>query len=293
MKAYQGIPQQPDKQGKVRDLFNVGESLIIVATDRISAFDGVLKSLIPGKGRILTQISNFFFDLTKEQAKNHLVETDHRNFPAPFNGYDDLEGRAVQVKKGVIQPFECVVRGYLLGSAYKSYVKDGTVCGIQLPAGLKENDRLPEPIFTPTTKAEEGHDMPVTFEEMANDLGSERAALLRDMTLELYHYVGEYALSRGVVLADTKLEFAEVDGEVIVADEIFTPDSSRYFDAEEMESAVKTGAKPKSLDKQFVRDYLAQHGSDESPEDVVLPDDVIERTVERYNEVFQRLTGAH
>jgi len=290
VQAYQGIPARPDKQGKVRDIFDLGDTLIIVATDRISAFDGVLKSLIPGKGRILNQISNFFFAKTESVISNHLIETDYTRFPEPYRNFAELEGRAVGVKKGVIQPFECVVRGYLLGSAYKSYLKDQTICGIKLPGGLQENDRLPEPIFTPTTKADEGHDMPVTFEEMADVLGKERAVALKEKSIQLYRFAGEYCLSRGVVLADTKLEFAEIGGELILVDEIFTPDSSRYFDAEEMQHAVATGAKPKSLDKQFVRDYLAAHGADTHPEDVTLPDDVIRRTVERYEEVLGRLT---
>ena len=289
--AYEGIPVTPDKQGKVRDIFDLKDKLIIVATDRISAYDGVLKSLIPGKGKILNRISNFFFDKTRHLIDNHLIETDYRRFPAPFNSFEALDGRAVLVRKGEILPFECVVRGYLLGSAYKSYVKDRTVCGIELPPGLKENDRLPEPIFTPTTKAAEGHDMPVTFEEMARAIGSERAEELKARTLELYSYAAGYALERGIVLADTKLEFALIGGKLVLADEVFTPDSSRYFDAEEMTAAVATGAKPKSLDKQFVRDYLAQVGAVDKPESVELPQDVIDKTVERYQEVLERLTG--
>lgn len=280
----------PDKKGKVRDLFDLGDTMVIVATDRISAYDGVLRSLIPGKGKILNTLSNFFFKKTAHLIKNHLIETAYEKFPEPFNQFGELEDRAVYVKKGEIQPFECVVRGYLLGSAYKSYLKDRTVCGIELPAGLKENDRLPEPIFTPTTKAEEGHDLPVTFAQMASAIGTERAQALRDRTLALYAFAAEYALERGIVLADTKLEFAEIDGELVLADEVFTPDSSRYFDAAELEAAVKTGSKPKSYDKQFVRDYLTAHGGADHPEDVELPEDVIARTVERYQDVLRRLT---
>lgn len=287
MEPYRGIPLRPDKQGKVRDLFDLGESLILVATDRISAFDGVLKTPIPGKGRILTQISNFFFEKTRHLIPNHLIETDYRRFPEPFCRYPDLEGRAVLVKKGKIIPFECIVRGYLLGSGLKSYQATGAISGVALPPGLKERDRLPEPIFTPTTKAEAGHDEPVTFEEVEAALGKRRAAELRERSIELYRFASKYCLERGIVLADTKLEFAEIDGELVLADELFTPDSSRYFDREELLRAPD----PKSFDKQYVRDYLISQGAEKRPEGAELPGEVVRRTVERYVEVGRRITG--
>lgn len=287
MKPYEGIPLRPDKQGKVRDLYDLGDSLILVATDRISAFDGVLKTRIPGKGRILTQISNFFFAKTAGIVPNHLIETDYRRFPEPFSRYPELEGRAVLVRKGRILPFECIVRGYLLGSGFKSYQATGKISGIALPPGLKERDRLPEPIFTPTTKAEAGHDQPVTFADVEATLGKKKAAELRERSLELYRFASEHCLARGIVLADTKLEFAEIDGELVLADELFTPDSSRYFDQQELLHSPE----PQSFDKQYVRDYLIRQGLDKRPEGAELPEDVVRRTVERYVEVGRRITG--
>lgn len=287
MKPYEGIPLRPDKQGKVRDLYDLGDRLLIVATDRISAFDGVLKTRIPGKGRILTQISNFFFAKTGAIIPNHLIETDYRRFPEPFCRFPELDGRAVLVRKGRILPFECIVRGYLLGSGFKSYQATGAISGIPLPPGLKERDRLPEPIFTPTTKAEAGHDQPVTYAEVEAALGKQKAAELRERSLELYRFAAAYCLERGIVMADTKLEFAEIDGELVLADEAFTPDSSRYFDRDELLCSPE----PKSLDKQYVRDYLIEHGMDKHPEGAELPGEVVRRTVERYIEVGRRITG--
>lgn len=287
MKPYEGIPVRPDKQGKVRDLYDLGDRLILVATDRISAFDGVLKTRIPGKGRILTQISNFFFEKSAGIVRNHLLETDYRRFPEPFCHFPELEGRAVLVRKGRILPFECIVRGYLLGSGYRSYQATGKVSGIPLPAGLKERDRLPEPIFTPTTKAQIGHDEPVTFADVEAALGKKRAAEVRERSLQLYRFASEYCLARGLVLADTKLEFAEIDGELVLADELFTPDSSRYFDQDELLHS----SGPQSFDKQYVRDYLVRRGLDARASGAELPPDVVQRTVERYVEVGRRITG--
>ncbi|MDX1358974.1 MAG: phosphoribosylaminoimidazolesuccinocarboxamide synthase, partial [Clostridia bacterium] len=216
---------KPFKTGKVRDMFDLGDKLLIVVTDRISAFDCVFPNLIPEKGKVLNSISAFWFDYTKNIVKNHMITTDVAEYPEPFNKYaNELQGRSMLVKKVNIIPAECIVRGYLEGSGLKDYKRTGSICGIKLPEGMKQADRLPEPVFTPSTKAEEGHDQNVTFEELCDEIGTELAEKLKDASLSLYKAVSDFALEKGLILADTKFEFGMLDGELIVADEMFTPD---------------------------------------------------------------------
>ena len=277
----------PARRGKVRDVYDLGDSLLIVSTDRVSAFDVVLSPGIPDKGKILNQLSNFWFR-TFSDVENHLIETDAGKFPAPLAPHrEDLEGRAVVVKKCAVVPFECVARGYLAGSGYKDYVRTGSVCGIRLPAGLREADRLPEPIFTPATKAETGHDENVSFEVLENALGRERAAALRDRTLSLYGRVRELCERKGILLADSKIEFGELDGRLVWIDEAFTPDSSRFWPAE----SYRPGSSPPSLDKQFIRDWLEATGWNKTPPAPRLPAEVVEGTRERYFSAFRKITG--
>jgi phosphoribosylaminoimidazole-succinocarboxamide synthase len=283
-----GLP--PPRRGKVRDVYDLGESLLIVATDRISAFDVVLSPGIPGKGAILTQLSTFWFRRFGRLVPNHLLETDARAFPpdvAAFAGL--LAGRSVLVKKCRVVPFECVARGYLAGSGWKDYRGTGAVCGVPLPPGLHEASRLPEPIFTPATKAESGHDENVSFATMAGAIGTDLAARLRDLTLAIYSEAAAYAASRGVIVADTKFEFGlDESGSVVWIDEALTPDSSRFWPA----SSWREGGAPPSFDKQFVRDWLETTGWDKAPPAPVLPPGVVAGTLARYVEAFRALTGA-
>ena len=281
---------KPFKEGKVREVYDTGENLVIVATDRISAFDHILKNEIPGKGTILTQMSAFWFTLTKDIVKDHMVSTDVNDMPEFFRT-DAFRGRSMLCKKLTMLPIECIVRGYITGSGWASYQKTGKVCGITLPEGLKESDKLPEPIYTPSTKAELGeHDENISFEQSIDVIekefpgkGREYAEKIRDCTIALYKKCAEYALSKGIIIADTKFEFGlDENGEVILADEMLTPDSSRFWPLEGYES----GKSQPSYDKQFVRDYLkANPDSDYS-----LPSGVIDKTVEKYREAFDKLT---
>jgi phosphoribosylaminoimidazole-succinocarboxamide synthase len=284
------IPGLPaPKRGKVRDVYDLGDRLLIVACDRISAYDHVLQPAIPGKGKVLNQLSNFWFERLAGRVPHHLLETDPANFGGDLAAHrDQLDGRAVLVKKAAVVPFECVARGYLAGSAFKEYREAGTACGIPLPAGLARASKLPQPIFTPATKAETGHDVNVTIDEMAAGVGRGLAERLRDLTLELYSAAAGYAAERGLLLADTKLEFGIVDGEPILIDEVFTPDSSRYWEA----TAWKPGEEPVSFDKQFVRNWLDGSGWDHESPPPLLPEDVVAGTRERYVEAFRRITGA-
>jgi phosphoribosylaminoimidazole-succinocarboxamide synthase len=276
------------RRGKVRELYDLGDTLLLVASDRISAFDCILSPGIPDKGKILTQLSNFWFRKFSD-VENHLVETEVERFPEALQADRSmLAGRSVIVKKAEVIPFECVARGYIAGSGWAEYRKTKRICGIRLPAGLVEADRLSEPIFTPATKSERGHDENVPFETMANRIGTEQAQRLRDLTLDLYGRASEHAASRGLLLADTKLEFGSIDGRLVWIDEAFTPDSSRYWDA----SAYKPGHSPHSLDKQFVRDWLDSTGWDRHPPAPRLPEGVIRTTREKYLEAFKTLTGA-
>jgi len=282
-----GLPTP--RRGKVRDVYELGNRVLLVATDRISAFDAVLSPGIPDKGKILTGLSNFWFRRFAGVVPNHLLETDAARFPEALARHRDLlSGRAVLARKCRVVPFECVARGYLAGSGWKDYRKTGAICGHRLPEGLLEADRLPEPIFTPATKAESGHDENVSFEAMAHGAGSALASRLRDLTLTLYREAAAYAEERGILLADTKFEFGlDEAGEVVWIDEALTPDSSRFWPKD----TWKPGGSPPSYDKQFVRDFLEKTGWNKTPPAPVLPPDVVAGTRARYIEAFEKLTG--
>jgi phosphoribosylaminoimidazole-succinocarboxamide synthase len=274
------------RRGKVRELYDLGDSLLLVASDRISAYDCVLSPGVPDKGKVLTQLSNFWFRKFSD-VENHLIETDVSKFPESLQAEAPLlEGRAVVVRKAEVIPFECVARGYLAGSGWAEYRKTGAVCGVRLPPGLVEADRLPEPIFTPATKSERGHDENIPYSRMADELGESEAASLRDTTLALYERARLFAESRGLLLADTKLEFGRLDGRLLWIDEAFTPDSSRYWDAR----AWTPGRTPVSFDKQFVRDWLDSTGWDHRPPAPRLPEGVVRTTREKYLEAYKSLT---
>ncbi len=275
-------------QGKVRDIYEADDHLLMVATDRISAFDVVLPTAIPDKGRVLTGLSLHWFDLTKDIVANHLLTADVDEFPEPFRGRrQELAGRAMLVKRAQMVPIECVARGYITGSGWKEYRRDGTVCGIELPEGLQESERLPEPIFTPSTKAVTGHDENISLDQAAEVVGRGLAERLKELTLELYSFAAAHALDRGIILADTKFEFGFADGELILCDEVLTPDSSRFWPADRYEA----GHGQPSFDKQYVRDWLDESGWDHEPPPPELPADVIEQTAARYREAYERITG--
>lgn len=277
--------------GKVRDLYDLDERhLLLVASDRVSTYDVVHPTPIPDKGRILTGLSRFWFDRLAEVVPNHLVSTDVADLPKAAQAYaDELRGRIMVCRKVEIIPFECVVRGYLAGSGWTQYERSGTVSGVELPAGLRVSDRLPAPIFTPTTKAELGdHDQPVGFDVLVTQLGSELAEQVRERSLALYEAGATHAASQGILLADTKFEFGLLDDELVLADELLTPDSSRYWPADRWQP----GSTPPSFDKQYVRDYASSTGWDRTPPAPALPDDIVAATRERYVEAYERLTGA-
>jgi phosphoribosylaminoimidazole-succinocarboxamide synthase len=275
-------------RGKVRDLYSLNGQLLFVATDRISAFDYVLATGIPEKGRVLTQLSLFWFDFLKDVVKNHLVTAKVDQYPAPLKKYaDDLRGRSMLVTKAQMIDIECVARGYLSGSGWKEYQQTGAVCGINLPAGLKESDKLPEPIFTPATKALSGHDENISIEEMAKRTGKELAEKLRDLTLKIYKTAADYAAGRGIIIADTKFEFGQTSQGLILADEVLTPDSSRFWPAEK----YQPGKAQESFDKQFVRDYLEAIKWNKQPPAPSLPEDVARKTSEKYIEAYRILAG--
>jgi phosphoribosylaminoimidazole-succinocarboxamide synthase len=276
------------RRGKVRDVYDLGERLLVVATDRISAFDVVLPTGIPQKGVVLTQLSLFWFQLLEGLTPNHVVTGDVAEYGPALQPYrDQLEGRSMLVVKTDPFPVECVVRGYITGSGWKDYQATGAVCGIELPRGLKESDRLDPPIFTPSTKAETGHDENISFERMAGIVGAARAAELRDLSLEIYRRARAHAEGRGVILADTKFEFGTRDGRVVWIDEALTPDSSRFWSRE----AYAPGRSQPSYDKQFVRDYLESIRWNKQPPAPSLPDDVVDRTRAKYLEAYERITG--
>ncbi|MGH7839717.1 MAG: phosphoribosylaminoimidazolesuccinocarboxamide synthase [Candidatus Binataceae bacterium] len=273
-------------RGKVRDIYDLGDRLLIVATDRLSAFDVILPTPIPDKGRVLTQLSLFWFDQLSGIVPHHVITA--TDFPGELAPYQDsLNGRAMIVRRTDPIPIECVARGYISGSGWKDYRATGKVCGIPLPAGLKESDRLPEPIFTPATKATSGHDENISFEEAAAQIGQPLAARLRDITLEVYRRASEYAAARGIIIADTKLEFGLAGNELIWIDEALTPDSSRFWPAD----SYQPGKTQPSFDKQFVRDYLERIGWSKQPPAPALPPDVVNGTRAKYREAYQRLTG--
>jgi phosphoribosylaminoimidazole-succinocarboxamide synthase len=286
MKEY-----KPVKEGKVREVYDDGDSIIMVATDRISAFDVILKNKVTDKGRVLTQMSRFWFDYTKDIIPNHMISCDVKDMPEFFQN-DEFAGRSMKVKKLDMLPIECIVRGYITGSGWESYQKNGTVCGIKLPSGLVESDKLPEPIYTPTTKADLGdHDEHITFEESVDIIeklhpgkGREYAEILRDDTIALYKKCADYALTKGIIIADTKFEFGlDENGNVVLGDEMLTPDSSRFWPAD----GYKPGQGQPSFDKQFVRDWLKANPDS----DYNLPQDVIDKTIDKYKEAYKLLTG--
>lgn len=276
-------------RGKVRDLFDVDGMLLFVATDRISAFDHVLATGIPDKGRVLTQLSLFWFGHLRDAVKNHLITADVAEYPEVLRPYNDiLRGRSMLVKKARMFPIECVARGYLSGSGWKEYRETGKVCGIKLPSGLVESDRLPEPIFTPATKIEDGgHDINISFDDATRAIGGEAAERLRDLTLDIYKKAASHAEACGLILADTKFEFGVVNEEIILADEVLTPDSSRYW----LASGYKPGGAQPSFDKQYVRDYLESIRWNKQAPAPGLPPEVVERTREKYLDAYRSITG--
>ena len=275
-------------RGKVRDIYAIDDKLLIVATDRISAFDYVLATGIPDKGRILTQLSVFWFEFLKDITPTHFLTADLSEYPAALRAFSDqLEGRSMLVRRCRMLEVECVVRGYLSGSGWKDYLATGAVCGVPLPAGLKESDKLPEPIFTPATKAQSGHDENISFEQAASMVGSEKAEKLRRLTLDIYKKAAAYAETRGIIIADTKFEFG-LDGDTLVlADEVLTPDSSRFWPRSE----YRPGGPQPSYDKQYVRDYLESIRWNKQPPAPALPPEVAARTSEKYREAYRALTG--
>ncbi len=276
------------KRGKVRDIYDLGESLLIVSTDRISAFDVVMDDPIPDKGKILNQMSLFWFDLLKDIIENHVITSDPEEYPDVCKKYKkELEGRSMLVKKAVPLKIECIVRGYLAGSGWKEYKEKGSICGIKLPSGLKQAERLPEPIFTPSTKAEKGHDENITFDEAKKIVGDKIAEEIREISIEIYKRGSRFAEERGIIIADTKFEFGLCDGKLILIDEVLTPDSSRFWPKEE----YTPGRPQKSFDKQFLRDYLESIGWSKEPPPPKLPLEIIEKTRKRYLEAFRRITG--
>jgi phosphoribosylaminoimidazole-succinocarboxamide synthase len=274
-------------RGKVRDVYAAGEDLLLVATDRISAFDVVLPTPVPDKGRVLTGLSLFWFDRTADLVGNHLLTAELARFPEPFATDPSLAGRAMLVRRAEVIPIECVARGYLSGSGWKQYRDDRSVCGVPLPPGLVESERLPEPIFTPTTKAAEGHDLPLTPAAAADLVGMGLAERLKELTLTIYERAAAIASERGIILADTKFEFGFAGGELILIDEVCTPDSSRLWPADRYEPG---GPQP-SFDKQYVRDWLDVSGWDHEPPAPELPAEVVAQTADRYREAYERLTG--
>ena len=283
-----GIDIKPDAQGKVRDIYDLGDKLLMVATDRISAFDYILEDEIPHKGAVLTQISLFWLEQLKDVIGNHLISADVADLPEQFKPYADyLRGRFMLVKKAEMFPVECIVRGYLAGSGLKEYQKQGTVCGIQLPEGLVNSSKLPEPIFTPSTKAEIGdHDENISFERCAEILGEDAATQLRDLAIKVYSVARDHAAENGIIIADTKFEFGVIDGQIILADEVLTPDSSRFWPGD----AYEPGRDQASFDQQYVRDWLNANW-DRQGNPPHLPQEVIERTSQKYIAAYEKISG--
>ncbi len=275
-------------KGKVRNVYDLGDKLLIVVTDRISAFDVVFPNLIPNKGKVLNSISEFWFGFTADIIGSHLITTDVSEYPDGLSKFkEELQGRSMLVHKVEMAPAECIVRGYLEGSGLKEYNATGSICGIKLPSGLRQGDKLPEPIFTPSSKASEGHDINVTFDELADTIGLELAQQLRDKSIALYKAAARHAESKGIILADTKFEFGMLNGKLVLADEAFTPDSSRFWDMD----GYEPGRPQKSFDKQFLRDYLESIEWNKQPPAPVLPEDVISKTEAKYIEAYERITG--
>jgi len=282
------LPGLPVRRGKVRDIYDLGDRLLIVATDRISAYDVVMPTPIPDKGRVLTGLSAWWFDFLSDLTAHHLITTDVAEMPAEVQAHaDTLAGRTMLCRKAEVFPVECVVRGYLAGSGWREYRDRGTVCGVALPPGLRQSDALPEPIFTPATKAESGHDENISFERVVEMVGKEAAEALRDRSLALYRRAAEYARGRGIIIADTKFEWGRVGDEIVLVDEVLTPDSSRFWPADEYEP----GRDQTSFDKQFVRNYLDTLDWDKTPPGPELPDEIVAKTRAKYIEAYERLTG--
>ncbi|MCP3963822.1 MAG: phosphoribosylaminoimidazolesuccinocarboxamide synthase [bacterium] len=278
----------PPKRGKVRDIYDLGDTLLIVACDRISAYDHVLRPGIPGKGKILNQLTNFWFEELADLVPNHLLATEPADFPAVLAPHaDTLSGRSVLVRKAEVVPFECVARGYLAGSGFREYTSSGEVCGIALPPGLERASRLDESIFTPATKAETGHDENIDYGTLVAGVGEELAERLRDLTLEIYRRGVEHAARGELILADTKFEFGHLGDQLVLIDEVLTPDSSRYWES----SAWQPGVEPQSFDKQYVRNWLDDAGWNHEVTPPVLPDEVVDGVLERYVEAFRRISG--
>jgi len=281
------LPFNQFKKGKVRDIYEVDDKLLLIVTDRISAFDWVLPEAIPNKGSCLTQISAFWFDYFKDIIPNHMISADVTEFPSELQKYtDELYGRSMLVKKAEVLPIECIVRGYISGSAWRSYKKDNTVCGMKLPSGMQESEQFDEPLFTPSTKAETGHDENISYEEMENIIGADDAAKLKELSLKIYKTAAEYARKKGIIIADTKFEFGKIGDQIIIVDELLTPDSSRFWPADEYEP----GKGQPSFDKQYVRDYLSTTDWDKNSDPPHLPDKVVSGTEKRYLEAYEKLT---
>ena len=283
------LPLPLFSSGKVRDTFDLGDRLLMVASDRISAFDYILPNGIPDKGRVLTQLSAFWFGRLGSVIPNHLLSVDVNDLPEAVSAQrDELAGRFMIVKKAKRLDFECVVRGYLAGSGWLDYQRTGAVCGVRLPSGLRQADQLPQPVFTPATKAEEGHDINISLAQMQNVIGEELGERIADVSIALYRAAAAYALERGIIIADTKMEFGLLDGELILIDELLTPDSSRYWP----QSEYHPGGSPPSFDKQYIRDWLESSGWDKRPPAPELPAEVAEGAASRYREAYERLTGS-
>ena len=291
MKAVEktDIPGWPaPRRGKVRDVYDLGDKLLIVATDRVSAFDVILPDAIAEKGKILTQISLFWFRQMEDIIENHIISADVSDFPAPFNRHRELlEGRSILAKKAGVVPIECIVRGYLSGSGWKSYRESGSVCGIELPAGLRESSPLPRPIFTPSTKAAEGHDENISFGECEKTVGTKEAGMLRDFAIRIYEKARDIALKKGIIIADTKMEFGMLGGRLILIDELLTPDSSRFWSVK----TYREGTGQDSFDKQIIRDALVDMGWDMKPPAPRLPEEVLSKATARYKEILKTLAS--
>ncbi len=282
------LPLKSFKKGKVRDVYDLGDKLLLIVTDRISAFDFVLHEPIPKKGICLTQISKFWFDFFKDTIPSHLISVNIKDFPKEIISFaDTLRDRSMLVKKAKVFPIECIVRGYISGSAWKSYQKNKTVCGIKLPAGLKESDKFEKPLFTPSTKADSGHDINISFDEMKKLIGNKYAKKLRDFSLEIYKKGSEFARKKGIIIADTKFEFGKIGDQIVIVDEILTPDSSRFWPAD----LYEPGKSQQSFDKQFVRDYLNSTDWDKNSTPPNLPNEVIIETHYKYLEAYEKITS--
>ena len=282
------LPLKVFKKGKVRDVYETNDELLLIVTDRISAFDFVLHEPIPKKGICLTQISKFWFDYFKDTIPSHMISDNVSDFPGNLKNYENqLNGRSMLVKKAKVFPIECIVRGYISGSAWKSYQKDGTVCGIKLPEGLKESDKFDEPLFTPSTKADSGHDINISYEKMVEMVGREDAEKMKELSLKIYKEGAEFARKKGIIIADTKFEFGKIGNQIILVDEILTPDSSRFWPAD----LYEPGKSQPSFDKQYVRDYLSSTGWDKNSSPPNLPENVVNETQKKYQEAYEKITG--